>query len=133
MTSEVRINLKSIPGKVEMWSDTDNISWMEFAQGSEITEATMQEILRLVQSTTLPGEELLALVDVSQMESITGEARTLAAGKELEALYKALAIVAISPAMKLVAKFFIAFHKPPRPTKIFTSTDEAKKWLMSFK
>jgi hypothetical protein len=127
-----KINFKSFPGKVDMWSDKDGISWMLFAPGSEIVEEDMHEILRLVQTTLLPGEELLALADIREMESISNEARNLAARKEIQHIYKALAIVSTSPAMNIVAKFFIHFHKPPRPTQIFHSVEQARAWLLTF-
>jgi hypothetical protein len=133
MLSKDKINPKSIPGKVEMWSDTDDVSWMVFVPGSEIDEQDIHAILDLVKTTLEPGEELLALIDIRKMETITTEARTLAASKENESIYKAMAIVATSPAMRLIAKFFINFHKPPRPTQIFSNPEEAKTWLMDFR
>ena len=132
MPTSNKINYKSIVGKVEMWSDTDGISWMLFAPGSDITEEDMREILVLTQSTLLSGEQLLALIDIREMNSISSEARNLAAAKDLEYMHKAMAIVVTSPAMKLVANFFIHFHKPPRPTQLFSSPEEAKIWLLTF-
>jgi hypothetical protein len=133
MPESEKINFKSIPGKVEMWSDTDGISWLVFAQESEIAQEDMEEILQLVQTTLSPEDELLALADVRLMESISNDARNIAAGKEIQHIYKALAIVSDSTAMNLVAKFFIHFHKPPRPTKIFHTVEEAKAWLLTFR
>ncbi|CAN5259737.1 hypothetical protein BH09BAC5_BH09BAC5_28490 [soil metagenome] len=133
MSPPIKINPKSIPGKVELWSDYQDISWMEFLPGSEIDMETMHEILRLIQTTRKPEEELLALIDLRNLDSISDEARTMAAGKDIQHIYKAMALVATSPAIKIVARFFIHFHKPPRPTKIFGTIDAAKKWLLTFK
>lgn len=124
-----KINYQLVPGKAEMWSDNDNISWMVFTEGAEISREDMEELVRLATRNVLPGEQLFVLVDMRAMESITPDARDFAAGGSLAHLYTALALVANSPATRLVANFFIRFHKPPRPTKIFNSAKEGVEWL----
>lgn len=126
-----RINYLSVPGKAEMWSDKDDISWMVFAEGSEISGDDMQELVKLATRNVQPGDILHVLIDMSAAESISAEAREFAAGKDIGNVYDALAIVAGSPATKLVANFFIRFHKPPRPTRIFNKTEDAVNWLKS--
>lgn len=44
---------------------------------------------------------------------------------------KAQALVVNNTPSKLLAKFFIKYHKPINPTKIFTNFDEALKWIKS--
>jgi len=39
------------------------------------------------------------------------------------------AIVISSFAQKLIANFYIKYNKPPRPTRVFTSTDKAVEWI----
>lgn len=126
-----RINYLSVPGKAEMWSDKDDISWMVFAEGSEISREDLEELVKLATRNVQPGDILHVLIDMTRAESISSEARSFAAGNEVGKIYDALAIVAGSPATKLVANFFIRFHKPPRPTRIFNSTEEAVRWLKS--
>lgn len=126
-----KINYLSVPGKAEMWSDKDDISWMVFAEGSEISQEDLAELIRLATRNVQPGEKLHVLIDMTQSESISPEARAFAAGSQTADYYDSLAIVAGSPATRLVANFFIRFHKPPRPTRIFNTTDEAVKWLKS--
>lgn len=124
-----KINYQSVPGKAEMWSDKDNISWLVFAEGSEISKDDIEYLIKLATQKVEVNEHLFVLVDMSLVESISPEARAFAAGEDLASIYDALAIVAASPATRLVANFFIRFHKPPRPTKIFTETEKAVEWL----
>ena len=42
---------------------------------------------------------------------------------------KAIAIVITNTASMLLAKFYIKYHKPVRPTKIFSKLSEAEDWL----
>lgn len=41
------------------------------------------------------------------------------------------AIVISNLAQKLIANFYLKFNKPPRPTKIFTTTESALEWIVS--
>ena len=42
---------------------------------------------------------------------------------------KAIAIVITNTASMLLAKFYIKYHKPVRPTKIFSKLTDAEEWL----
>lgn len=126
-----RINYQLVPGKAEMWSDKDDISWMVFVEESEISREDIEELIKLATRNVRPGEILHVLVDMSMVGSISPEARAFAAADNLSRIYDALAIVAASPATKLVANFFIRFHKPPRPTKLFNRREDAVNWLKS--
>jgi hypothetical protein len=44
---------------------------------------------------------------------------------------KAQALLVNNMPSKLLANFFIKYHKPVNPTKIFTDFDEALKWIRS--
>ena len=133
VTSQTQNNLRVLPGKAEMWSDNDGISWLKFLPDSEISEEDMRRVIDLSLITIKPGEHFRVIADITEMASISDGARSYAAGKNLGHIYEALAIVAASPATRLVANFFIRFHKPPRPVKIFKTAREAKKWLLKYK
>lgn len=44
---------------------------------------------------------------------------------------KSQALLVNNTPSKLLANFFIKYHKPVNPTKIFTKYDEALKWIKS--
>src|ERR1051326_8326097 len=128
--SPQRINYRIIEGKAEMWSDCDDISWLVFLPGSEISETDLREISAMATRNHHPGELFNVLVDISALHMISHEARTFAAGTQHTGIYERLAIVAGTPAARLVGNFFIRFHKPPRPVRIFGDVYEAKQWLI---
>jgi hypothetical protein len=132
MSPEEKINYRVIPGKAEMWSDKDGISWLVFADESDIEEADIKIISDFAVLDDPSGIKFLALVDIRNISMISHSARNLASSNQTAKISQAIAIVASSPATKLIANFFIRFHRPLVPTKIFTSPQEAKAWLLTF-
>jgi hypothetical protein len=71
----------------------------------------------------------LTLPDVRKAGSINKEAREYTSGAEVEGLDIAMAILADSLPMRILANFFIKMNQPPAPTKMFTSEKKALNWL----
>ncbi len=69
------------------------------------------------------------LVDASEFILVTPEARKLV--RELEPIIplSSRAFVIKSLSQRIATSFYIKFHKPIVPTKIFTNYDEAYDWL----
>lgn len=61
------------------------------------------------------------------------DAKELFASNEYCVLIKATAFVVEQLSFRLMAAFYIKFHKPVSPTQIFGSEDEALTWLRKFK
>ena len=63
---------------------------------------------------------------------MNNEARDyFASHKPLLKVRKAQALVVNNMPSKLLAGFYIKYHKPADPTKIFTKTEDALEWLRS--
>ena len=73
-----------------------------------------------------------ALVDLSNLKSMTREARLYFAGPETAAAQSAAALVIKSPLTKAIGNFFMGLNKPLIPTRLFTSETEALVWLRTF-
>jgi hypothetical protein len=132
MQSSNRHNFQCIPNKASTWSDDEGFAWMEFEEGAEISGDDMVAIIEMATRTYREGEPFLVVIDMRKLDSISDEARNAAASNETARFYTALAIIANSPAMRLVANFYIRFHKPNRPTRIFNATNEALSWLRAY-
>lgn len=61
--------------------------------------------------------------------NVTPAARQFAASEECYHNAIAKAIVTSSTASRIIGNFFIRFHRPPAPTKIFDSVESACAWL----
>lgn len=126
-------NLSEIPGKAAIWSDEDGLSWITFEPGAEITGEDAAMLLELAKRTYNDSEYYRVLVDLRTNPVITKEARDFAAGGVMRNYISAFAILANELSMRLVGNFFIHFHKPDQPTKIFTDEEAARQWLLKQK
>jgi hypothetical protein len=130
MSEHPRNNLSEIPGKAAIWSDEDGLSWITFEQGAEISGADAAQLLEFAKRTYVETEYFRVLVDLRSNPVISKEARDFAASGPLRSVISAFAILANDLSMKIVGNFFIHFHKPGQPTKIFTEEREARNWLL---
>jgi hypothetical protein len=89
------------------------------------------------------SEHIIALCDGKKYPFITNglgitirmdqDARNhFATYKPLVKVRKAQAIIVNNIPSKLLANFYIKFHKPSDPTKIFTKFDDAVDWIRTF-
>jgi hypothetical protein len=76
------------------------------------------------------GKKYASLVDARATTTLTKEAREWSAKPEIQKNLIAQAIVVTSLANRLVGNFIITFHKPKAPTKLFSSMEKAKEWLI---
>lgn len=130
MLDHPRNNLSEIPGKAAIWSDEDGLSWITFESGAEITGEDAAMLLEFAKRTYVDAEYYRVLIDLRSNPTISKEARDFAASGPIRGYISAFAILASDLSMRLVGNFFIHFHKPDQPTKIFTDENEARKWLM---
>lgn len=73
------------------------------------------------------------LIDMTDVKSMTHEARAFYAGPEPPVALTAVAILTTSYIGKMVANAFMASRRPVLPTKLFTDQNEAIKWLQQYK
>jgi len=73
------------------------------------------------------------LGDVANVKTITKEARSAFAEGEGIKHMSACALVVGSPVNRLLGNFFLSVSKPSIPTRLFTSEEDARAWLSSYK
>ncbi|MCH2045198.1 MAG: hypothetical protein MK212_13870 [Saprospiraceae bacterium] len=86
------------------------------------------------QCRTIMGEyaPLPTLVDVRQIKGITKEVRDFVGQYEKtknDIMY--LALIVKSGFSKIAGNIFLSFTKPAYPTRLFTSEEDAEKWLFA--
>lgn len=133
MQARPRNNLSEIQGKAAIWSDEDGLSWITFETGAEISGEDAALLLELAKRTYIDAEYFRVLVDLRSNPVISKEARDFAASGGMRDYISAFAILASDLPMRLVGNFFIHFHKPDQPTRIFTDENEAREWLLAQK
>lgn len=133
MSVHVRNNLSEIPGKASIWSDEDGLSWLTFEPNAEISGEDAKLLMTFAMRTYVESEYFRVLIDLRSNPVLSNEAREFASGDNLQHYISAFAILADELSMKMVGNFFIQFHKPGQPTKIFTDEQEARRWLLEQK
>jgi len=104
-------------------------SWCK--PGTQIDLDEAKEVVRQM-AGLCAGHRRTMLVDMSNLRSITRDARQYFAGAETAELVTAGAMLVTSPLARVVGNFFIGFNKTASPIRLFTSEHEALEWLAGF-
>lgn len=123
---------KMLNKTVELYIDEERILRVTVLEGAEIDIEEAKENFESARKLS-EGKRMLKLVDAKAYFTMTKRARDFAASKETNEFNIARAIVTNSLANRLLINFFITFHKPQTPVKMFSSEEEALKWLRKFK
>lgn len=77
------------------------------------------------------GKSYPLLIDMRGIKSVTKDARTYLASIGAT-LVTAGALITGSPLNRTIGNIFLTIDKPPVPTKLFTSEQKARQWLMKY-
>ena len=105
----------------------DGILVVRIKEGVEVDIEGVKENFKAT-FEMMEGRRCLAIIDARVIFNSTQEARDYAA---LNAPHFRIAEAALinSLAIRIITNFYINFNKPSVPTRMFTSMDEAIKWL----
>lgn len=110
---------------------SDGLMHLEFKQVEEFTPAHAYEIFDTVEAIG-QGKKYPTLITVKKYMQIGEETRRIWADETKNKLSTAEAMILYNIAVKLVGNFFIQYHQPPRPTRMFNSEDKGVEWLHTF-
>lgn len=109
----------------------DGIISFEITEGYEITVQDVKDMTEIVGELG-EGKKFCNLIYMPEFENISFKVREYTAGKERARFSIADAFVINSMAMQIIGNFYLQFHKPYLPTKIFNSEDKAIEWLKPY-
>ena len=72
------------------------------------------------------------LSDISNVKSVSREAREFFAGEETGKIISAIGLIIKSPISRVIGNFYLSVNRPSFPVKLFTSEEEAIRWLKPF-
>lgn len=78
------------------------------------------------------GQEFLNIYEFAENSDMDDDVRKWASDPSGNSFTIADAFVINSMAQKLIGNFYLTFHRPVKPTKLFNELQEAEKWLKSF-
>ncbi|MFL5753365.1 MAG: hypothetical protein ACJ76F_08160 [Bacteroidia bacterium] len=109
----------------------DDIYVVEVKEDKEFTIANMVELFSGLKR--FGGKRLPVLVLCKYLASTTTEFMNYLAQEDSNPYSLADAFVLSSFNQKLMANFYMKIIRPKRPTRFFTSEEEASKWLHNLK
>lgn len=107
--------------------DSSGILRLEWARGVVIDAPNAQQAMDRV-NALCGGRPTPLLIDMATTESVSRAARAVFA-KRCDA--SAIALLGASAVDRVLANFFLGVNSAPVPTRFFTNSDEAVKWLTS--
>ena len=111
------------------WLDESGIVFC-IALGNQTLEHARENIAIL--TIYNDGKRKPLLLDFSNMQSQTREAREYYASDETNKAVSSVAVVTNTLIGNLIGNFFIGLNKSIFPIKLFTDITEAKQWLVPF-
>jgi hypothetical protein len=114
-----------------IWLADSGIVWVRTRLEADLTIEDAREIIAHLASEygKVPRP---VLVDISQMRSITREARSYFGGPETAAIETATALVVKSHLSRAIGNFFIGINRSVLPTRLFSNEADAAQWLGGF-
>ena len=113
------------------WIGIDGLAYLVFDEDAEIELNDAIEIVNNI-ATRHPDGKYPLLIDVCRIRSISTDARNYFVSAAAQKYRIAEALVVETTASRLFAGFFIRFHKPDSPARLFPRQEEAIRWLKSF-
>ena len=109
---------------------SDGIIHINFKQIEELTPAYVYEIFESVKEMG-GGKKYPTLITVKKHMYIGEETRKIWADGKKNCYSSAEAMILYNIAIKLIGNFFIQFHKPERPTRMFDNEEKGIEWLLT--
>ena len=117
--------------KFSTWMEADGIARTKVKPDAEIFLQDAKENTEAVEKF-YTGKKFPLLVDIREIKSISSEAREHFALKKRESVVNAFAMLLSSSSSRMIGNFFLLFHEPAVPVKLFNDEEKAIAWLRNF-
>jgi len=118
-------------GASYFWLDEDGIMVILNKPTVLQTRADAEENI-LVTRKVSAGTPRPLLIDITDIKSMSREAREVYANEGAEGKVKAVALITKSAMGRIVGNFFLGFNRPSVPTRLFNDAEAARKWLLAY-
>ena len=78
------------------------------------------------------GKSCTTLVDLTNVRTISKEARSYFSSVECSEVFEATALYVSTPISRIIGNFFLGINRPAIPVRLFDSKDEAIVWLKGY-
>ena len=118
-------------GKFHTWMESDGIVRTVVKPNAEVLLQDAEQNTATV-ATFFNGKKIPLLVDIRNIKSISPDAREHFTLKGRESVVNAYALILSSSLSRMIGNFFMTFHKPAVPVRLFNHEDKALAWLKGF-
>jgi hypothetical protein len=109
----------------------DSIIQLNFDQGHNVTLDDAKNQVNIFRQ--MNAAEKCVIMAVFEEDNTFGkDVREFISSSEVSAVIKADALVVKGLALKILTNGYLQINRPDRPTKVFTSTPAAVKWLHQY-
>lgn len=115
---------------VEVWFE-DGIVFLKFQKDTILDLETIKRTIKMTEQFSVE-ENKYVLVDITNLKSVTTEARKYAAQQVHKYIY-ARAVLVNSYFTKFLFTSYLKFSKPDFPFAVFTNKEDAVAWLNELK
>lgn len=113
--------------RVERWSD--GVIMIQVDDQHEMLEHEHAHALMRAVKELANGERIFLIASAGAATSADENARRHFADREHKEFVRAMAIVVLNMAQRLIANFFININRPAFRTRVFNSVEDARRWL----
>lgn len=129
----IKVMVKSYELKKTMFKFRDDgIVHIIFKKNQTIDLEDFYEGIELIKKVG-KGKPFLYLYDPEENSDVTPELRKYVSSNKANKYTIADAIVVSRLSQKIIANFYLKFHKPVKPTAVFLKKKEAIAWLLNHK
>jgi hypothetical protein len=116
----------------EIWIDAEGVLCFKVQAEAELELEEIKTCFEIYRKLGCAENKVLQLMYAGDEASMTREARDYAAAQGHQ-FFIASAIISTSLAIRIVVNFFNTFYNNPIPFKMFSTEEEARDWLYSFR
>lgn len=118
-------------GASYLWLDSDGILTIINKPVAVHTAADAEDGVAIAMQISA-GIPRPLLIDISDVKSMTREAREIYSKVSTEARVKAVGLVTRSAMSRILGNFFMSFNRPSVPIRLFKDKEQARKWLLAY-
>ena len=115
---------------LKVWFE-NGIAFIEFKKDTILDLQAITQTIEMTKNFLVEENEYI-LCDITNLKTVTTDARKYAAQQDYKYIY-ARAIIVNSHFTKFLFTSFVKFYKPDRPFAFFTDKEKAVKWLNELK
>ena len=72
------------------------------------------------------------MVNLTKIKTVSKESRDIYSSEDMGKILTAAALIVGNPVSRIMGNFYMGINKTKMPVRMFTRTDQARKWLKEF-